>query len=212
MDINEKYRDLWQLKEDTYRTLDLNKPIVIYMDGKHITTNHADYNMLKTPNFTNDLMDSADKTCKKLHISAELYAGLDELAVVIREPSILKQFDVGDNANYIDLIFMQHFLKFFWEKYPEVVFKSTVFNIADIDIPRYFEYRKEICYSGALWYIAKEYLSKDEYKALTQLTDMEELLKEKDLWKYFTENKQLSTGIRRSVSTMDNVIAARFGI
>ena len=210
MDINEKYKDLWQLKEDTYRTIDFDMPLIIYMDGKHITSNHKKYNLLKIPNFSNDLIDSAEKTCLKLHLSAELYAGIDELALIIREPSILKEFDVGDNANYINLIFMQHFLKIFWEKYPEVVFKSTIFNISNENISRYIEYRKEICYSGALWYIAKEYLPKEDYKELTASTDMENLLKERNLWQYFEENTQLRSGIYKSVSILDNIIASRF--
>lgn len=210
MNINDKYKDLWQLKEDTYKVIDFNMPIIIYMDGKHITSNHKDYNMLKTPNFTNDLIDSAEKTCKKLHLSADLYAGIDELAIIIREPHILKEFDVGDNANYINLIFMQHFLKFFWKTHPEVIFKSTIFNISNENIPRYIEYRREICYSGALWYIAKEYLSKEEYKELSVVTDMEKLLKDKNLWTYFDENKQLRSGILKSVSPLDSIIASRF--
>lgn len=210
MDINEKYKDLWQIKEDTYRTIDLEKPLIIYMDGKHITTDHANYNFLKTPNFTNFLIDSAEKTCKKLHLEAELFAGIDELAVIIEDPIVLKKLDVGDNAHYIDLIFMQHFIKFFWEKYPDTVFKSTIFNLPKEDIGRYVQYRKEICKSGALWYIAKEHLSKEEYKELTQITDMEKLLKNKGYWEEFKENKQLREGIVKHVSPLNDILLQRF--
>lgn len=210
MDINEKYKDLWQLKEDTYRTINFDSPLIIYMDGKHITNNHKDYNLFKVPNFTNHLIESAERICKKLHLEAELYAGIDELTVIIRDPYPLKKLDVGDNANYIDLIFIQHFIKDFGIKYPEVVFKSTIFNIQTQDIPRYLRYRKEICLSGALWYLAKEHLSKKEYRDLTENTDMENLLKDKGLWEEFDNNKQLREGIFKSVSPMDSVLSARF--
>ncbi len=208
MNINEKYQDLWQLKEDTYRSIDYNKPLIIYLDGKHVTNNHKDYNLLETPNFTNRLIETAEKICIKLHLEAELYAGIDELSIIIKNPYPLKKLDVGDNANYIDLIFIQYFIKDFF--YPEVVFKSTIFNISIDDIPRFIHYRKDICLSGALWYIAKEHLPKDEYRELNENSDMENLLKNRGLWEIFEENKQLREGIYKSISPMDNILFQRF--
>ena len=100
-------------------------------------------------------------------------------------------------------------MKRFWKHY-KVNFKSVIYNIDQKNFGRYLKYRSEITYSGAVWYFAKEYLTKEQYRGL-DLLEMEKLLTEHGLYQKLVSTEPLFSGIiRKSVhqDTKANLIRA----
>lgn len=199
MDINANYKDLWQNKEDAYRILNFDEPIVIFMDGKAVTNNHKRFPMLgKENNFAKRLMECGEAFIKEINIDAILYAGIDELSIIVLNPKdMIYYFGVGDNIDYISTIFIQKFIERFWEYY-KCYFKNITYNIKEENISRYLQYRKDVCYSGGLWYIAKEYLPKDKYRGL-DFDEMIELLKKENLWDVFLKEDYIHEGYMKKI-------------
>ena len=193
MTINDKYKDLWELKENTYLHINPDMPIVIFMDGRNVTNNHKGFPMLGDHNYTQCLIECGTELVREINTTAIIYAALDEISFIFYDTKdIIQYFGVDDNANYLCTLFMQRFIKKFWNYFGNF-FKNTIYNIPSEDISRYLAYRKEICYSGGLWYIAKEFLSKEKYRGLA-LPEMERLLKKENLWDTFISTDYLYKG------------------
>ncbi len=74
----------------------------------------------------------------------------------------------------------------------------TLFAISSEDIARFLAYRREICHSGALFYQAKEHLPKELYRGPDfGIAQMEQLLKEHDLYDEVVGNEKFYNGIQK---------------
>lgn len=198
MEIWEKYLDLWMKKVNSRPALSGQKPIVFFLDGQGVTRHHR--NLLKE--MPRRLTDAAAQVAEQWKIDCYIYAFLDELSVVIPTPAqMIRQFRIDREASHLRELFLQRLLPLIQTHYPGLFFWIDVFEIELTDIDRYIQYRREFCYSGALFQFAKEHFEKKEYRDLT-LPQVEELLKSrimpgtiKSYLDFLQEHKTLTDGI-----------------
>ena len=163
-------------KKENYHFIDLNKPLVVVLDGKAVTRNHGKYPMIGYKSFTRLIHRigkriTAGKDCI-------IYSMLDEISFVFPDPSVvLDEYD-DNNEAYFQAMFLQDFLEQLWKYYPGTRFSIFTFSIEKEQSEDYIKERKEMCYSGALFWYAKEFVSKDIYRDM-ELPELENYLKKK---------------------------------
>lgn len=194
--INDKYPDLYRIKEYSYGTLNVKDPVIVFMDGIGITRNHKKYNMLNKDGFIKYLSKSALKMMSLINIDAVSYISMDEVSFVFYDTEkFIKYFEMDNVLSYIESVFLQKFCRIFHKYYPEVDFKMTMFNITENDIPRWIQYRKDICTCNAEVYVAKEFLPKHPWKQISSECILN-LLKENNLYdSVLMQNKQFYCGL-----------------
>lgn len=197
-DINEKFKDV---RETEYRKLSKVDPVLIVLDGKNVTKHHDRYPLLKENTFTEVIFTIGKEIVKDLNLNAHIYAMTDEINFIFTESDeFIKFFKVDGSAEYILSLFLQRFLKRFWSYYPEVFLKASISNVTKDKIARYIQFRKEICYDNALFYIAKEFLSSKEYYGKST-KEVEDLLKGKKLFYLINDYPVLSKGLEWSFNS-----------
>lgn len=159
--------DFPELEKEYRSFLSDSHPLVIRLDGKNVTKKHKKYPLTNEHGFTWHLYQTgkslaANKNCL-------IYAGLDEISFLYPDPAdFLFEFD-DSNTMYCSAIFLQRFCQIFWKIYPNVLFGMSVFQLPRAeDCPDYIAYRKKLVYWAALTWLAKEYLSKENYHLKTE--------------------------------------------
>lgn len=195
----EEYHDIWEMKDNNYRRLDLSKSAVIFMDCKDVTGDHVHYHLMNEHPVYKTMVDCAYRIAEDANLDCTIYGGIDEVSVIFSDPQQLYDyFRVDDCADYILTLYMQRFLKLFWEYYPDIYIKNTLFSIPAEHTERFLAYRKEICHSGALFYQAKEHLDKNLYRGPDfTIEQMEELLKNHGLYDEVITNDLFYNGIKK---------------
>lgn len=174
MEIWEKYIDLWEKKEQSRPPISGNKPVIFFLDGQKVTRTHPEW-MLEMPE---RMATAAAKIIDHWKIDCIIYAFLDEISVILSNPrQAMKQFQLNREANHLRELFLQRLLPELQTLYPGMIFWIDVYEIDPKDVSRYLAYRKEFCYSGAVFYYAKRYLPKAEYSN-RPLAEVEQLLKD----------------------------------
>ncbi|MCC2255557.1 hypothetical protein LKD70_14225 [Ruminococcus sp. CLA-AA-H200] len=193
----EQYSDLFELKEQNFHRLDQGKATVIFLDCQGITKNHKDYKLMDKDPIYRIMADCAYNVAEDIQSTCIIYAGVDEASIIFRDVADLyNAFQMGDCADYVLSLFMQRFLKYFWEKYPNIYVKGTIFNLPTKDIQRYINYRHDVCRAVAMFYMAKEYLPKELYSQLEFAEEsIKELLMEHGLYDELSENGAFLNGV-----------------
>lgn len=193
----EKYKDLWELKENNFHRLELQKAAVLFMDCKDVTADHQRYQLMGKDPVYRVMADCARQVSQKENLSCMIYAGIDEASVVFPDSrQLYDRFRVDDCADYVLSLFTQRFLKLFWKIYPKIYVKSTIFPLSIPDIGRYLSYRKEVCQTVAAFYQAKEHLPSALYRDLPFAKEpVCKLLMEYDLYDTLVKNRSFYNGI-----------------
>ena len=193
----EKYQDLWSLKENSYSRLEREKAAVIFMDCKDVTGDHVRYHLMDKDPVYRSMAESAIQVAMSENLTCTVYAGIDEATVIFPDPGdseIARRVD--DCADYILALYMQRFLKLFWQKYPDIFVKNMIFNLPFKDTGRFLSYRKEVCQTVAAFYQAKEHLKVSYYKDLPFAKEpILQLLKEQGLYEELVNNRDFYNGI-----------------
>lgn len=193
----EKYQDLWSLKENSYRRLERDKAVIIFMDCKDVTGNHARYHLMGKDPVYRAMAESAMQVAEAENLTCTVYAGIDEAMVIFPDSGELyDRFRVDDCADYVLALYMQRFLKFFWQRYPDIFVKNMIFNLPFKDTGRFLSYRREVCQTVAAFYQAKEHLEVSRYKDLPFAKEtILQLLKEQGLYEELANNRDFYNGI-----------------
>lgn len=194
----EKYKDLWELKENHFHRIHPDKAAVIFLDCKDVTRNHKQYDLLERDLIYRLLSNAAFNVAKETELSCTIYAGIDEVSILFPDVQwLMGYFRVGDCADYILSLFMQRFLKHFWKDYPEIYLKGTLFQLPPKDINRYLKYRQEVCKAVSMFYVAKENLPTEKYRRLPfEVEPIKELLLKEDLYQILSCHIDFFEGIR----------------
>lgn len=175
------------------RKLSADNPVVVRFDGKNVTKNHKKFHLMDTNGFTKTIFDAA------IHISvgAEcyIYAALDEVNIVYYNP--IEFFGKTNDCDllYSAVMILQDFLRWTRQIYPQVKFNVSVFNITVDQIEDYIKYRKQLAYTTAATYYAKENLSPALYHGKSAKTIIKNL--EKNGFDISSPNiKQFLTGFQ----------------
>ena len=205
MNINDNYPELFSLKDKSYGTYEIDKPVVIFMDGVGVTRNHHLYNMLQPNNYTVRLSQSANALLRMLNIDCTYYAALDEISFIFPDTQQLIDVMRMDNTKaYIESLFAQKFVKIMWNYYPQTIIKVTSFNIGSENIQEWIKYRTDVCKNNSVMYVAKEYLDKEKYHEKESKEIIRELKKEHLYDEVLLKNKALYKGILKTVHRNDD--------
>lgn len=188
--------DLLKLK--SYKYLDENKPICIFLDGKDVTKHHEDYNLLQEDGFTKRAFESA----KKVAQNAYVFATMDEVSIVYpNAKEFLKDFH-DSNSIYCGVMVLEKFLQFFWSdiRFMNTFFSLSVFNLEETDIEDYFEYRKKLGRQTAITWQAKEHLPSGAYHRCS-IETIEKRLREHGLYEALETHPYILDGLFEYVGT-----------
>ena len=193
----EKYQDLWSLKENSYRRLERDKAAVIFMDCKDVTGDHKRYHLMGKDPVYRALAESTMQVAEAVNLTCTVYAGIDEATVIFPDSEELyDRFRVDDCADYVLALYMQRFLKLFWQRYPDIFVKNMIFNLPIKDTDHFLSYRREVCQTVAAFYQAKEHLKASCYKDLPFAKEpILQLLKEQGLYEELVNNQDFYNGI-----------------
>ncbi len=198
MSLNYEYNYKFKELEKKYRIyLNKEKPLVIRLDGKNITKNHREINLL-TSNFTQDLHQSVKNCIKTTYNSnATIYSILDETSIAFESGEDF--FSCFDDTNqiYASNIFLQDFLSYFWKKpeYQNVKFGISMFSLLNQQaIETYIAERKRLGRIVAIDYYAKEKLERWMYHQQSSANIIKNI-KQKGLLYDFERNKSFVQGI-----------------
>ena len=177
MEIWEKYNDLWERKMQSRPLITGERPIVYYLDGQSITRNHTSLFVSGAGFMPEDLAAAAESVAIQWKIDCVIYSFLDELSFILLKPyQAMSNFSIDREPTHLREMLLQRLLPAFQKSIPGVCYWIDVFEIESSDIDRYISYRREYCYSGAVYYFAKEYFNKDAYRGKS-LVQVENLLK-----------------------------------
>ena len=186
--MNKTNFDLIKLK--SYKYLDENKPICIFLDGKDVTKHHEQYLMLKEDGFTKKVFESA----KKIVRNAYVYATMDEVSIIYTNPhEFLKDFH-DSNSIYCGVIVLEKFLQKFWSENEKTFFSLSVFNLDENDIEDYLEYRKKLGRQTAITWQAKEHLPRGMYHRCS-VEEIEKRVKEGGFFEELTNHPYILEGL-----------------
>lgn len=178
--------------ENKYRNqLSKNKPLVIRIDGKNITKSWK-YDLFHENGFLN-ITEMIARNMIKYFNKCKIYVALDEINFIFEDPNVFFDRYEDTDALYCSNIFLQDFVKIFWNYYPEVKFGISIFNIENDKINSYLKYRKSCCYNAAVYYYCKRNLPKDVY-VNKKLSDIVKYLKENNLYQQLEDNKLFLNG------------------
>ena len=196
----EKYKDLWELKEEHFHRIHPDKAVLIFLDCKDVTRNHRKYNLLERDPVYRFLSNAAYNVAMDTQLSCAIYAAVDEVSIIFPEVQwLMGYFRVGDCAGYILSLYMQRFLKHFWRDYPEIYLKGTLFQLPSKDIDRYLKYRQEVCKAVSMFYVAKENLPSEKYRGIPfDVDSIKELLLKEDLYQILYRHRDFFVGIRKN--------------
>lgn len=194
-----KYHDLWERKEKNFRRIDPDKAAVVFLDGQGVTGNHKKYDLMGKDPVYRALADAAWKVAGKTGIPCMIHAAVDECSIVFPDtPALMARYRMGNCADYILSLYTQDFLKEFWQRFPDVRLKSTLFPLPEEDVERYLAWRQESGHTVALFWLAKECLPSEKYKNLPfSPGPVTELLKKEGLYQKVKENRPFFYGVRR---------------
>lgn len=193
----DEWVDLYRIRENYFHKLNPSLHTIIFMDGRGVTGNHLRYNLFERDPIYRIMSDCAWNVADKLNLNCRIYSAADECSVIFPDTKqLIERFEMDDCGDYIATLYLQHFLKFFWVKYPEILIKSTIFQHTSQDAGRYLEYRKAVCWHNALWWQAKEYLRKEEYTSIGDDTqEMIKLLKRHQIYDELIRNNDFYNGV-----------------
>lgn len=200
---NEKYKDLWEQKEKSFKRVQMDQGIVLFLDCKDVTRDHKKYRLIDRDPIYRHMADSAYHVAQETDLTCLIYSAVDETSVIFQDPmDLIGYFRVGDCLDYILSLYTQRFLKYFWKDYPEIFVKATAFPLPEGEIDRYLAWRKGVCHAVAETYIAKEYLPASKYAGIPFGDDaMKTLLKEEGLYSKLGQNQAFLYGIRKKYET-----------
>lgn len=193
-----EWDDLYKLREESFSKLKPDLHTVIFMDGRGVTGNHKRYNLFERDPIYLIMANTAWEIAERRNLDCTIYAASDECSIIFpNTKQLCDSFQMGDCGDYVLSLYVQIFLKLFWTKYPDILFKSTIFQHTEQEARRYLEYRKAICQHNALWWQAKEHLKKSDYVAVGEDTQrMVNLLKEHGLYEPLIANSDFYDGIK----------------
>lgn len=208
--IQEKYKDLWMIKENSYGEIKMDDALVIFLDGKNITKNHSKYPMLGKNNFTEMMMFYGYDLVKEINADAVIYASIDEISFIFKSPEQLMKFYNDDSRSCLEALFIQDFVERFW-KYKKAYFKCTLFNIQSEHIDKWVSFRRAVGDNVGLTYVLKEKLPKQLYHDCSR-AELESLLITSGLTDFCTENSYIRNGYykehsKRSPIFLENSIS-----
>ena len=176
--------------------LDEELPLVIRLDGKNITKDHARMNLIYS-GFTKYLFDSCRALAAQKEYSCEIYSVMDEASIVFQEGrDFFKDFD-DTNQIYASNIFLQCFLSFFWQKeeYSDVQFGVSLFSLrGKEDTKLYIVERQRIGKIVAIDYYAKDRLPRNYYHQKSS-EEIINNIKHYGLYRDFMWNEQFLAGL-----------------
>lgn len=178
--------------ENKYRTqLSRKKPLVVRLDGKNITKSRH-YDLMHENGFlaTTEMIANA---LLKIFPKCKIYIALDEINFIFTDPNVFFNRYEDTDAMYCANIFLQDFVKVFWNYYPEIKFGISVFNIDEDKIDSYIRYRKKCCYNAAIFYYAKRNLIKKNYVG-KKLQEVVNFLQTENLYSDLEKNKTFLYG------------------
>lgn len=193
----DEWQDLYNLKENNFHRLDKKQATVIFMDCRNVTANHGAYDLPGRDPVYDIMAECAYGVAEALTLGCIIYSGCDECSVIFPDTAqLFYVFGMDDCADYVLSLYTQRFLKLFWNRYPGIWIKTTIFPLPPEDVQRYLTYRQEVCRHVALAWQAKEYLGKDAYVDVGWDTEkLRSLLERNSLYDGVVKNKKFYEGV-----------------
>lgn len=141
------------------------KPLVIFLDGKNVTTGN---NFSLLDNSKDSFQDIMEQTIK--HFTAEYDCmalfGVDEVSFILKSAeSIIDKINSSKNyrSNEITSIFSQYFFEYFNKMNPKelVYWHSKCYSIPEQKIESYIRYRSKVIFNTFTTYFLKKNNIKD---------------------------------------------------
>ena len=195
----DKFKDLWNQKERSFKRIDSRQSLVIFMDCKDVTSDHSHFDQSGSDPIYRIMADCAYRVAVESDLSCTIYAAIDEVSIIFSDPKkLVGYFRVGDCADYLCSLYLQRFLRHFWKYYPKINLKSTVFPLSQCDTGRYLQYRKEVAQTVAMFYVAKQSLPASKYRDLPfSSSPVRRLLEDEGLMDILAKNKDFFNGIKK---------------
>lgn len=200
-----------QSKNKQFKMLNQEKATIIFMDGHNVTKNHERYRLMGKDPVYRDMLDTVVEVLKRRRLcehapvrllqipdyarSPVIYAAMDECSVVFpNTKKFADAFGMGDCGDYVLAMFLEDFLKIFWQQYPLMRVKATIFQEERLRVKDYLAERIRLCEENALAWVCKDRLPVAEYMGKTP-EEMAALLKEKGLYQTLEHHRDFAHGI-----------------
>lgn len=192
----EKWVDLEQIREKSFKKLDKQKSTIIFMDCRNVTSNHAEYDLFEKNPIYKTMADCSFLVLEEMDLSGVIYSAADECSVIFSDTDELcRRFQMGTCGDYVLALFLQQFLQLFWNHYPYIMVKNTIFQHTPENVSRYLDYRKALWHYNALFWMAKESLDKQLYAGMNDEESIIALLREHGLYEKVIENQDFYNGV-----------------